>query len=386
MRGKRCLRRLSAAVSTAVPVRFGCGLALFAVLVLGAPVVGADAPGNGTAHDVRPIDTSEGGQLWDAGVGLACVFSLLAGAIIGVSLWLVFGRNRQGRSRQRAAAVQARTRVPSAARLAVPDDSTPNALPDTEPAAPRADEIPAASPRPEQQAVARPAVVLLPVTLPLEPLRYRRKKRKSGIGLWLGLLAAGGVASAVFGGLLGWLAWQDAEIRSLGATTPQQIRLAELAAKGPGRNLHVSITRFEFGKEQEAVIQRNPSSGRWEQVWLPLYATDGGRDVKVLVKTANVKNDVELLDFRKRRELQGIITNPIEPLPAEEQAELRKSFPGVDLARVWILEEGRTVPTEARFAFRLTLAVVSVVLAVLCALRLRRALKKRTTAPDLLAP
>jgi hypothetical protein len=192
-----------------------------------------------------------------------------------------------------------------------------------------------------------------------------------------GLLTLVALGGLVGGGIVGFLGWQEWVVISRGAPTPQPIRLADLAANGPGNNVHVEVNDFVWG-EDGVVEEKN---GKWNRVWVPLFATAGPNPgpVRVLVKTFHVDNAQQLEQFKRRRTVTGIIENviPGHSLGSGEIGELKKSYPNVDAASLLVIEEGRAFPTPEKVYLLLGIGAGLLVLGlaavlVLVVARLRR--------------
>jgi hypothetical protein len=153
------------------------------------------------------------------------------------------------------------------------------------------------------------------------------------------------LGTLIAGGIVGLLGWQQRTLLQQGSATPQQIRLADLTARGPGDNIHVTVTDFVFGEQY--VVEKKGS--RWNRVWIPMFPAEqqGGGDIKVLMKTFHIADEGQLAGFYGKQTLTGVITNSIHSLGSGETEELKKAYPGADLSSVWIVEEGREFPTEA---------------------------------------
>jgi hypothetical protein len=165
------------------------------------------------------------------------------------------------------------------------------------------------------------------------------------------------------GGIVGWLGWQQRLLLEQGSATPQQIRLADLAAKGPGNNIHVMVTDYVFGPLP--VIEKK--RGQWNRVWIPLYPAgqkENPADIKVIVRSFNLHNDAELAQFYQQKAFTGVITNSIYSMGSGEVSELKKGYPGANFNDVWMIDEGRDFPTEGYVSLLLSIAGVLLVLGI----------------------
>jgi hypothetical protein len=150
------------------------------------------------------------------------------------------------------------------------------------------------------------------------------------------------VLCLIFGTLDAVFVWQDWTIRSSASATPQDITLADLAARGPGANKHVRVTDAHFGKSY-AVETKN---GKPNRAWIPLVAPPDGA-IKVVVKTFNA-DDAALDRLARQTTVTGIITNDIHSIGSSEMGVLKQAYPGADFDNVLVLEEGREFPSTAR--------------------------------------
>jgi hypothetical protein len=155
------------------------------------------------------------------------------------------------------------------------------------------------------------------------------------------------ILGVVSGLVLGGIAWQNYTLLQQGKPTPQQLRVGELAANGPGDNIHVTLTDFDFGDGY--VVERK--NGRWNRVWIPAFPDDQAgqvNEIKVLVTTSRVKDEAELERFYQQETVTGIITNSIH-WQGSEIRELQRSYPDLDVSSLWVVDAGRAFPSEQEF-------------------------------------
>src|SRR5689334_23024683 len=111
-----------------------------------------------------------------------------------------------------------------------------------------------------------------------------------------GLLNFLGVIGVILGPGLAFVGWQGYLVRSQSQAAPQQIRAADLGNKGPGDNIHVILTDFEFDKKYVVEEKR----GRWSLVWLPVFPkgkAHQAKELRVVVRTGSVRDDAEAKRF-----------------------------------------------------------------------------------------
>ena len=92
-----------------------------------------------------------------------------------------------------------------------------------------------------------------------------------------------------------WLAWQQYTISTLGSPTPQVIKAADLIARGPGKNVNVTVTDFEFLWKEAVTEEKN---GSLTCVWIPLMAQGAAPgNTPLICKTFHINNKSALPDF-----------------------------------------------------------------------------------------
>src|SRR5262249_746470 len=122
---------------------------------------------------------------------------------------------------------------------------------------------------------------------------------------------------------------------------PQSLPVAELLAKGPGKNLHVQLTDLAFGKP---LIEEEEQ--RWKTVWVPvLPAGRTGKPADRAVYLRAYVTDQAQLDELLRRTSPtalGVSSLPDPPLgkpPAADADGLKKADERVLAAKVFLLRE-----------------------------------------------
>jgi hypothetical protein len=129
-----------------------------------------------------------------------------------------------------------------------------------------------------------------------------------GIGVVLGLAYSGSDG----------LAAKERAKAEKGQPTPQTIKVADLAANGPGDNPHVTLTDFEF-RPNDVVVSRKRrlfyTYKEYEGVSFPLYPRGrrGKRPQKqaarVVVMAPWLRTDAEIEIFMRRKTITGMITD-----------------------------------------------------------------------------
>lgn len=173
-------------------------------------------------------------------------------------------------------------------------------------------------------------------------------------------LGAMAILGLVFGVILFMVGWQENTLFSQGSPTPQVITLTDLETKGPGNNIHVTVTDVDFGLGLVYITEKNSSS--WKEVWIPLVPPGHNqritnnnqilhpqdtRPAKIVAKLGNLKNQNELDDYcRKTKQVTGLITSSIRSLGNKEKEILKKDYPNTDFNEILVLEVGRSFPSS----------------------------------------
>lgn len=165
-----------------------------------------------------------------------------------------------------------------------------------------------------------------------------------------------GGAALVFLGIQEWRLC--AEVKG----TPQKLSCAALARDGYGDNAHVELT--DFLASSAGFVYEKKRGGDWSKVWVPLVPLDGpyaemlralpeGAEIPapetfgVILQTSNAKNEKALGKLVDKDVLRGVVINEIDSLDRETKKLLAESYPGIDLEKCWIVEEGRSVRSVA---------------------------------------
>ena len=92
------------------------------------------------------------------------------------------------------------------------------------------------------------------------------------------------------------------------------------------------------------------SGNAWDTVWVPAAprttgaGPDESEDIKkpqVIIKSSHVHSESELEALGQKPAIEGMVTNRIESLGVEERQHLHNEYPGADLGKCLLLEEGR---------------------------------------------
>ncbi len=171
------------------------------------------------------------------------------------------------------------------------------------------------------------------------------------------------IAMIVIGGVIGFLGFQEWQLRTVAKDQAQSITASQLAARGPGNNAHIILTDF-FPSPGACVYESKRQGGPWTKVWVPIVAMDSSyvqellrkfpngnvngpvptpTDVRIILKTTKAKDEHELASlFEREGQLHGMVINKIESLGSDEKRLLSESYPGIDISRCYIVDHDRS--------------------------------------------
>jgi hypothetical protein len=157
------------------------------------------------------------------------------------------------------------------------------------------------------------------------------------------------LAAMIGGGFLMYFAYQEWRVGSAAASAPEDIKLADLIARGRTGNPYVRVSDFVTGNNY--IYQEGQYGGSWDMVLVPAAPIAPGAaadlpevDIKipqVIIKSKHVHSESELSALFQKPALDGLVTNTIESLGSEEKNHLTSQYPGVDFDKCLILDEGR---------------------------------------------
>jgi DNA-directed RNA polymerase subunit RPC12/RpoP len=225
---------------------------------------------------------------------------------------------------------------------------------DTGPIAVAPPPVPAAAP----PAATRYGAVPLPASVPSASPAGRIAGPRFGFHLNRAIIALliGGVVLFVYGA-------REWQLSSSASSTPQDITCVQLEKNGPGNNAYVHLTGF-IPLKNFVFQKRSRSDAEFSMVFIPVAAENGAyvtgikvkalfgqiksdddvappSDIKVIVKSNQVKNLQDEASFAHRRDVRGMVINKIASLSQKERDLLQSAYPGTDFNKCWIVEEGR---------------------------------------------
>ena len=181
------------------------------------------------------------------------------------------------------------------------------------------------------------------------PVASPTKRRQRAVSIELPGWAVRLVLPLIVGGFvllsLGYREWR---LASLSNATPQQMTLADLAANGPGDNIHIELSDFCLLPELSVVKMNgeNVDTSRWTYVWIPAVpiggaGLPGNDDVKVIIGANRIPNVRKLEEFCRRPTLRGLVVNETDGLDSEERKLLNEGLQGVDAASCYFFRSGQ---------------------------------------------
>jgi len=157
---------------------------------------------------------------------------------------------------------------------------------------------------------------------------------------WFKNLTAFFVALTAFavGSVLSNYAWQFQTVSRVVDQAPVRTTLASLAAKGPGKTVHVELADFKFG---EPLIEKKGE--RWQCVWLPLVRTTGKTSTPaVFFRPTRIRDQAQLDELREQKSLRVFVANSSltkSVWGATASNDLMIKYPNIDFAKLTLVTE-----------------------------------------------
>jgi len=170
------------------------------------------------------------------------------------------------------------------------------------------------------------------------------------------------LALLIGGGVVLFLGYREFQLSSAADEEPQLLSCAALGRDGPGDNAHVEVGRFIFADFFVYSAEEGNEQGPYEELWIPGVPIDGPyarqlheaweagapegdlpepKQVKVIFKFKDVRNDAHLQKLGDRETLTGLVVNRIDPLSREDKRLLRQGYDNVDFDSCWIVAVNR---------------------------------------------
>jgi len=193
--------------------------------------------------------------------------------------------------------------------------------------------------------------------------KKKKKKKRSSFGLLSNLAMLGpsafvglgrtnlirfGLGGLVLASVLGFFTVRESSFALNASAQPEEIALKALIARGRTGNSYLAVTQFELCHN---FVFEKTRKGSWIGVWIPIVpAEDAKFDnqgklmpqiVEAMFYSTNMGDEQELEDRLRRPKVQ-VYVNKFASLSWDARRLLQQSYPGTDLNRCLILQEGRS--------------------------------------------
>jgi hypothetical protein len=142
---------------------------------------------------------------------------------------------------------------------------------------------------------------------------------------------------SIFGLVAGGFMFRDeARDQSSAAEAPQTITLAELLTKGPGDNSHVTVTRFEVGRDY--VVSTKGAERITFMILRPLEPVPSTAQQILMVENRYLKTTAEADAVDNNQTITGIYSKSFNSTSRESRRLLEEKYPGLDFWNAPFLE------------------------------------------------
>jgi hypothetical protein len=178
---------------------------------------------------------------------------------------------------------------------------------------------------------------------PLTPTEVGSLQRRAGsLSFAAGLLAIAGIGATLGAGFLWKTHDAEARLRKGAKPTPAVMTVAELLRSGPKDNLHVRLTDMALDRTFAAIAYKKKYSDTvfWTHVYIPVHARTqaAGNPTRNLFVKAELTSREAVLNFCRKSELTGYLTQDIWPIPSREADTLKETFPAINPETVMVLD------------------------------------------------
>jgi hypothetical protein len=177
-------------------------------------------------------------------------------------------------------------------------------------------------------------------------------------------LSVGALLGLLIGPVLGYMTYQRQQVLDKGKSEPRTLKVAELGKNGPGDNIHVKLTDFEFGDK----VSTHSKGGSWTAVCLAAFPKGKAGDpkaLKVVVRTSRVRSDEQLREFARKATVQGVVVNSIYEWENDREY-MKSAYPGVDASSIWVVQEDYTFPNPSEIQTMYAISSGIVAFALFC--------------------
>jgi hypothetical protein len=136
------------------------------------------------------------------------------------------------------------------------------------------------------------------------------------------LVGAGGLYAGI----------QEWRLSRLVQDTPHEMTLAKLIDKGPGENLHVTLSEFNVGEPTKHVYQK------YETTWIPITTPNQLGPVRALVRADKIYSESDMNQLRRQGQVEGVVVNLIESVKGRQRQLLEEAYPGINVEDCIIID------------------------------------------------
>ena len=175
------------------------------------------------------------------------------------------------------------------------------------------------------------------------------------------------------------LAADEQSVLSSGSLAPEKTSLLDLITKGPGKNSHIELTDFYFGKQYIYTAKLV----QFKDVYVPVFPigqAENASNLKLLIWIRNDRNSNERLiedeqDLerfvaecnRHPRSISGVLRKPVDRV----RTLTAGAYPGADVQSLQILW-ARSYPDQESINILWGILILSLLAEVACAVAYRR--------------
>lgn len=159
-----------------------------------------------------------------------------------------------------------------------------------------------------------------------------------------------------------FVCWREIELGRRYSETPQVMTCSDLGERGPGENVHVSLTAFR-PCEQGYVYYDASLEGHWESVYIPLCPAGQGpepapEDIRVIARLGDLAGENELWKRLSVPTESGIVVSNGSKLGGWDRRILADFYPGMQFDRCWVIDFDRRPPQKDFATYGMAFCVV----------------------------
>jgi tetratricopeptide (TPR) repeat protein len=126
------------------------------------------------------------------------------------------------------------------------------------------------------------------------------------------------------------LGWTRLQIYLRAQPEVQTISCAALCKQGPGKNVHIELTAFDYGSRYYAQMEKDvdgKDTGSWTSVFLSAFPKGRADDPTapiVIVRSSKIENSSDMTNFKMKQALQGLVVDGFEDCTKEGREILKQ--------------------------------------------------------------